>query len=697
MADERSLSAEDVARRQFATGFRGFEQHEVRAFLGRVAAELASLQERERSLRDRLAAAEARPPAAPVDLDDAAMEAALGVETTRVIHAAREAAAEIRQRAEESVARMLREANAEASRLKHEAETVLGARTEEAEAAATAIRAGAEREVEELRAAAEARATAAVDDAQKLGKEMVAEAQAVRQRMLSDLARRRAKAATQLEQLRAGRERLLEAYEVVRRTLDEATNELSVADAEAKLAAEAAALRSAPELEPVDLGEPEAEPTGEPEAEASPAEEPPTAESPTGDVEPGEGDTPAPALSVVPAQAEPDGEQRTRSSEPEQPAARVRPVPLARTPEAAGGDERRSSALRLLRRKQDDAPSDPPPLDDDVEGVRIIRTTPPPGDDIVVEPETEPAPVPTPEPPEPDPEPETEPEPVAADGDEADLAAPDADPDGGHAPVDDLFARLRADRAASVERAEAVLAVDDGAESEQPTPAPEQEPEPEAAKAPGDVVFEARDAAVEGAERAITRALKRALADEQNEVLDALRRLKGRPTVEALLPSPAEQAARYAATATKHLGAAAGAGAATSDGAAEADVDALVGAFADEVAADLRARVERAVDQAGGDVETLQEALSAAYREWKSSRAEPLGRHAVAGSYAAGAYAASSDRALVWVVDPAEGGCPDCDDNALAGPTPKGEAFPTGQLHPPAHAGCRCLVLPAIT
>jgi hypothetical protein len=30
----------------------------------------------------------------------------------------------------------------------------------------------------------------------------------------------------------------------------------------------------------------------------------------------------------------------------------------------------------------------------------------------------------------------------------------------------------------------------------------------------------------------------------------------------------------------------------------------------------------------------------------------------------------------------------------LAGPVPRGEAFPTGHPHPPAHAGCRCLLAP---
>src|SRR4051812_50225378 len=131
MADEKPIGADDVARKQFDTAFRGFDQHEVRAYLARVATELASLQEREKGLRERLAALEAKPAPAPMAEDE--LENALGAETTRVLHAAREAAAEIRSRAEQSVARLLRETNDEVSRLKDEASTVLARRTEEAE------------------------------------------------------------------------------------------------------------------------------------------------------------------------------------------------------------------------------------------------------------------------------------------------------------------------------------------------------------------------------------------------------------------------------------------------------------------------------------------------------------------------------------------------------------------------------------
>ena len=61
----------------------------------------------------------------------------------------------------------------------------------------------------------------------------------------------------------------------------------------------------------------------------------------------------------------------------------------------------------------------------------------------------------------------------------------------------------------------------------------------------------------------------------------------------------------------------------------------------------------------------------------------------------AGVLAATGREAgLRWVVGGAGPACADCDDNALAGTVATGEEFPTGHRHPPAHAGCRCLVVP---
>src|SRR5262249_28016112 len=62
-------------------------------------------------------------------------------------------------------------------------------------------------------------------------------------------ARRRRTAREQLERLNGARERLLAAYEVVKRTVDEATTELTVALPEAKLASEMAMRRVSDEPE----------------------------------------------------------------------------------------------------------------------------------------------------------------------------------------------------------------------------------------------------------------------------------------------------------------------------------------------------------------------------------------------------------------------------------------------------------------
>jgi hypothetical protein len=151
---------------------------------------------------------------------------------------------------------------------------------------------------------------------------------------------------------------------------------------------------------------------------------------------------------------------------------------------------------------------------------------------------------------------------------------------------------------------------------------------------------------------------------------------------------------RYERVTLEHLRAGATDGASSLEGEPD-DVADLAVSLGREVSEDLRVRIGRALDAAGSDHEALVEAISATYREWKVARVEPFSRHHAAAAYAFGAFSGAPVEELVWVVDQAEGGCPDCDDNALAGPTKRGSVFPTGQVHPPAHAGCRCLVLPA--
>ena len=623
------LHADQIASRDFSTSFRGFDQHEVRSFLAQVATELATAQERERALVERVAELEAAPPAA---LDEAALEQALGQEATRVIHAAREAASDIRERAEANAAKILQEAND---------------RNATARADADALSATVRREAEEQAA------------------RIVEEAEATRDKVLKELQRRRKQALAQLEQLHEARARLEGAYEHVRATLDAATAEVAIADDEAVAIAAAAVAPAAASTE----SEPAAAPSDEPA---------PGAEAATSAEEP------APEPEVV----------------EEHPAAVVVESPQQHD------DDRRSSSLRVVRNPEP-VQSLQPLSHDDFEGVRIIRPEPaaapdpePAATEVVADAaaaedvedvEAEPAPEPvvaTAADPEPEPEPVVE---ATVEPDPEPEGEPDPEPEAAaveQAPVEDLFARLRADRAEKTAAAVAVLA-DPVVEAPEADVEVIADPEPEAEPSGDAALLTARDGAIAEIERNLVRSVKRALADEQNEVLDALRRLKGRPSVEVIMPDGAVHEARYEAVLASAARTAALAGG-TGDGAAVA-LERGRG-----VAVDLRGRIQRALDDAGGDVETLIDAISATYREWKSSRTEALARDVVTAAYAHGAYAAAAG-ALRWVVDPAEGGCPDCDDNALAGATPKGTAFPTGQLHPPAHAGCRCIVVAATT
>jgi DivIVA domain-containing protein len=750
MSSPSDPRATTITGREFAVRRKGFDPDEVRAYLGQLAEVVGRLTAERDTARADVAELRTAAESTPA-LDEDQLTAALGEETARVLTSARQAATEIRERAEESVARMLKEAaesagqtrreaeadaarlrdeaqgirtaaeeaqraaaaareaetarlraeaetdatairaaaeavraeaevaatgirqdaEAEAARIRGEAEEVLGVRTAAAEEAAAAIVAAGEAEAEGLRQAARDEAAAiraaAGDDrdaAQAEGREMVAEAQRVRERMLADLARRRKAARVQLEQLQAARDQLLESYEGVQRTIDEATAGLRRALPDARTAAEAARMRAdaqpeatveqleaqiaaaraagLPLVAPADDGEAPVEVDGEPTGEtpvidltadevAQAAEEPVVAEA----TEPAEQPEPEPAEEPEPVAEEPVAEEPV--TEPV-PAVVIDAEPVI----TSDGD-----------------PSDP-----------ITGSEAPSGEDLWGQPEVEP-------------EPEIEVE-VEAEG------------------VDELFAKLKASQADEEPATEEVAAVE-------PEPEPvedEPEPEPEAvvtesAAQDGGLddeallsLLERRDGAVEPIEARVARRLKRVLADEQGTVLDAVRREKGRADLDVILPL-ADQMAAYAAAVTDDLLAAAEEGAAFEG--ASLPPSASIAPLADELARNLagvvRPRVERCFDGVE-DADDVSDRLRAAYREWKTDRLVEATRHVVLAAFGQGQVVVRPAGAPVrWVPDPTAPACPDCEDDALAGSVPSGEAFPTGHAHPPAHPGCRCLVV----
>jgi hypothetical protein len=211
---------------------------------------------------------------------------------------------------------------------------------------------------------------------------------------------------------------------------------------------------------------------------------------------------------------------------------------------------------------------------------------------------------------------------------------------------------------------------------------------------PDRVALHTRDAVLGAAVRDLSRQLKLALSDQQNELLEAGRTGKGRDS-EADRPSLEDMARIYVSAAGGELAAAWSVGRRSiapddrTTGTVE-DIAEQARLLGTAVVEALRQRLDTADSPA--DEPWPVERVRAAYREVRSQRLNELVEFHVFGAYAAGQLAAAPAGSQArWVCDTCG---PDCLDNALASPLPFGEAFPTGHLAPPAFAGCRCVLVP---
>ena len=597
------LSPDEVATRGFAAAFRGISETEVRNFLRRVADEIAAGRAREDELTEQVEALRVAVADPPLVTEDRLLEA-LGEETARVLRSAQESAEQIRARAEDhaaattatadaAAAATREEADTDARALRDDAQTAAAAREEAATTYATELRATVDAEVaalrtatdEELTAAREASIAAAateIEASKEAGRDLVNEARAVRERILADLGRRRLLLQAQIDELRAGRDRLLDAYRVVKRTLGDATEALVQVE-----------VRAGHELA-----------------------------------------GPPPSLDVPPV----DGEMAALAGE---------------LTGEAGTPSVEVEALFARLRAQNADPS-PEPL-----------------------PEPEPDPEPEPESdsvPEPSPQLSTQPEP-----------SPEPERSGGEqlgsVPIGN-----------AVDTSERTSNKGGGElRSSEPTTSP--------AARVGERMSEqdaraARDSTLQPLQRDLGRKVKRALQDEQNDVLDRLRTVKGRPSAADVLPTAEQQTVVLAGTLRPPVDAAYAGGRAAigargrGSGAPGSMVDGLAAAMVER----LHARLVEAIDDPGSDEAAVTQRLGSRYREFKGPELDAVIGDTLAAAWALGVYdGAATGTTLRWVPDEV-GTCPDCDDNALE-PTMRGEVFPTGQPHPPAHPGCRCLLV----
>jgi cell division septum initiation protein DivIVA len=250
--------------------------------------------------------------------------------------------------------------------------------------------------------------------------------------------------------------------------------------------------------------------------------------------------------------------------------------------------------------------------------------------------------------------------------------------------VDDLFARLKQTNTAEVARTAkpkvVVPKVDQG-------------------------VFDHRDTALEPILVLITRKMKRVLADEENSMLTYLQGKKSIVALEKVLPAADEHLQMYAEALAEDVISAAMAGAQSLSKSLKADlrkrvtrsaVMQVVSRTMDEsTIRPLREKIQRAVEQSNGDKDEMSNLIRSVYREMKMQRVEQQVSDIARMAYSRGAYLVLDQGTKVcWMVDPNGPSCADAEDNSLAGSTDLGSEFPTGHIHPTAHAGCRCLIAP---
>ncbi len=703
-------SPASIARANFGTARRGFDQNEVREFLALVAAEMARLREREQHLEAALLEAKDANNVSSDLIDEDTATRLLGEGAAHILHAARESAASVRSKAEEGASTILGDATGEATRVREEAEVEAARRRQDATA-------DAENQI---------------SMAKQQGRDMVNEARSYRERVLSELSRRRDLARAQIEQLIHGREQLLGTFTQARDTADNLIGRLgSMGDAAAPFD-----LPPAPPVPQGDAG-------GELDLDAVVDEELRTgaffdqdAFDEKGPVEPAFGD----ALDVIADLQVPADSVGGAIDDQHAASSSV----SGSGSEGSGGRVVELFPGSAGERDDDgDAPGNDaaghPSGDESDEDATQSTTV----DSLFAKlraanvDDDAPAGAPTDEP--------TTPEELAALHDTTELpitdrlipsegpsangsttATPSSDASRtaqSFGPQDVNRPRSAGEGSASDEPESSERSERDqqhGSASDEPglTSEPKvsetgitSEPKAsetgkssETGKASEHVTspFARRDAELTPLIVAAARRMKRVLADEQNELLDTLRQSEPVVSIDALVAVVGQQAARYVDAITTELEGAAQAGAASVTGDVTTDVTraGALGPVRDLIALNLvtplRERLERCVADGDGDNDVITRRVRSVYREWKTQHVDNQLDDVFRLAYGRGVLVALPVGTPVrWLVDPNGPACPDAEDNSLAGVVPAGDPFPTGHVCAPAHAECRCLLGPA--
>ncbi len=541
----------------------------------------------------------------------------------------------------EETARIVQAAREAAGKIKVRSEETATRLVREATDEAARVREDAELEAARVRQDAASDAEAEILMAKQQGRDMVNEARAYRERVLADVARRRELAREQIEDLMHGRDRIVQVFDRARIATEDVLHELDdVAEEPSEFVNLAPTTGPIPIIVQAD------------EIEAREAMRPAVSSAPVFAPYDQDEDVAVMAEEVV----------IDRSALIEDVVVIEKPVAEDETPIAPVVElvveAPVSNVVSLFARQEVQVVDmNDEDLDDDVNDPPLV----------IVEPK-------------------------------ARMAVP---------PADDIFAKLRRSGADSVAKEVASTQVKKAEPKKKTTEKVVEKvvdkvvaPVREEIAAP--TPFERRDEALAPVIAAMSRRLKRALADEQNEVLDILRGKLPVKTLDAIVGPKVDHSERLIEALEASLKAAASAGAQSLSDASDREVQKMVAtqmAAINEyviatVVVPLRERLSRGISQASGDNAELTSLVRLVYREWKNQHVDSQVDNIAQTSFGRGAFAAlTPGEKICWKVDPNGPACADAEDNSLAGFVGAGEAFPTGHTHAPAHAGCRCALV----
>lgn len=624
------MTSDEISQRGFATKVRGLSETDVRSFLKRVGEEVDRLAKREDELLERISGLQSDLEAKP-KASKAELLESLGEQTTRVLSSAEEAAEQMLSDAKTASEKIRNDAKKESDQL------IIDARNQ-AEQTISDMQA----RVRSMQESSNRDSQTVISQARTKGREIFQESVVVREQILKDLLRRRDLLLEQIEELRRGREELLDSYKVVKGSFQKATDALH--SVEEKASSELLS-------NPIDVDE----------LLKSPVELPNILNS---------------------------GQPIPNSSSETQSAKDVDNIEIHTDKSDLKSDKKYTptsvAEIATLSTKEKGT--------DDLEGVSItgkrggiknyVKEALGVGEDgseispqvsvLSTENETEVSSVET---------------------------ASTVKPDSPKKDVEALFEKLKNQSPDNEVETKDVKEENKTELSASQTPQAKTKSKKKTQKkktatkstsAKKDPLV-IRDDVLSSVTTAVLRKAKRQLQDEQNELLESLRTIKPKKRIAAenILTDEQTHLKSWEEAIRNDLESVFDAGAATVTTEKQKLEEDLLKSMVNWIVAPLRETLIMAIDE--GEQADATSRVGARYREWRNADLKNALYDALCSAYNNGVVqAAKNDVMMKWNVEKA-GQCPDCDDNALE-PTSAREAFPTGQVAPPAHSGCRCVI-----